>query len=259
MNISKVLMHSIGICSAGIISGCAGNEDQPRPNIIFIMSDDHAFQAISAYGNRLNETPNIDRIANEGAIFQKCFVTNSISAPSRAVILTGKFSHLNGKTDNVGKFNGDQMTFPKYLQQSGYQTAIVGKWHLESDPQGFDYWNILPGQGNYYNPDFIEMGEKKRIEGYATTLTTEFALRWLDNRDKTKPFCLLVQHKAPHRNWLPEEKYLDLYEDMEFAFPENFFDDYSERGSAAMQQEMEITADMQWGHDMKFEQDPYTG
>ncbi len=254
----KTIIKSIGFSTIGVLAACTGSTVKQQPNILFIMSDDHAYQAISAYGHGLNNTPNIDRIAQEGALFNKCFVTNSISAPSRAVILTGKFSHLNGKIDNVLRFNGDQMTFPKYLQKSGYETAIIGKWHLESDPQGFDYWNILPGQGNYYNPDFIEMGVKKRVEGYVTSLTTKFAMDWLNRRDKSKPFCLMLHHKAPHRNWLPEEKYLNLFEDKEFPFPDNFFDDYSGRGTAAHTQEMEIVRDMMWGHDMKFEEYPFS-
>jgi arylsulfatase A-like enzyme len=153
-----------------------------RPNIIFIMSDDHAYQAISAYGHGLNNTPNIDRIANEGAIFNRGFVTNSICAPSRAVMLTGKHSHMNGKVDNIQPFNWDQENFAKSLQKSGYQTALVGKIHLNGLPQGFDYSNLLPGQGQYYNPDFIENGIKKRIPGYVTTITTNIALDWLNNK-----------------------------------------------------------------------------
>ncbi len=255
------LLTIFGICSAGLFPSSSGRAPkQNHPNIIFIMSDDHAFQAISAYGHGLNETPNIDRIAKEGAIFNRGFVTNSICAPSRAVMLTGKFSHLNGKIDNRGPFNWDQQNFAKLLQQNGYQTALIGKIHLEGSAQGFDYWNVLPGQGQYYNPDFIENGVKKRFEGYVTTLTTEFAINWLDKtRDKSKPFCLLYHQKAPHRNWLPEEKYLNLYEDREFPFPENFFDDYQGRGTAAHTQEMGIVNEMRWGHDMKFENDPYTG
>ena len=251
----------LGLCSASILPAFGGQAPkQIRPNIIFIMSDDHAYQAISAYGHGLNETPNIDRIAKEGAIFNKGFVTNSICAPSRAVMLTGKFSHLNGKIDNIKPFNWNQQNFAKILQKDGYQTALVGKIHLEGSPQGFDYWNVLPGQGNYYNPDFIENGVKKQFPGYVTTLTTEFALNWLDKtRDKSKPFCLLYHQKAPHRNWLPEEKYLNLYEDREFPLPKTFFDDYSGRGTAAHTQEMSVAKDMMWGHDMKFENDPYTG
>ena len=169
------------------------------PNILFIMSDDYGYQAISAYNDKLIKTPNLDRLADEGVIFRNSFVTNSICGPSRAVMLTGKHSHINGMPDNSSKFDGSQQTFPKLLQKAGYQTAMVGKWHLKSDPTGFDYWNILPGQGQYYNPDFIEMGEKKRIEGYVTNITTDIALNWLDKRDTEKPFCLLLHHKAPHR------------------------------------------------------------
>jgi arylsulfatase A-like enzyme len=259
MNIK--MMAIMGICSAGLGHESEGQTPvQKRPNILFIMSDDHAYQAISAYGTGLNSTPNIDRIAKEGAIFTKAFVTNSICAPSRAVMLTGKFSHLNGKIDNVGGFNWSQMNFPKLLQQNGYQTALIGKIHLDGIPQGFDYSNVLPGQGDYYNPDFIENGVKKGVPGYVTTLTTQFALDWLDKkRDKSKPFCLLYHQKAPHRNWLPEEKYLNLFEDRDFPFPDNFFDDYSGRGTAAHTQEMGIVKEMMWGHDMKFENDPYTG
>jgi arylsulfatase A-like enzyme len=255
------LLTMLGLCSAGVLPSFGGQvQKQARPNIVFIMSDDHAYQAISAYGHGLNETPNIDRIAREGAIFNKGFVTNSICAPSRAVMLTGKFSHLNGKVDNRLPFNWDQQNFAKILQKNGYQTAMIGKIHLDGAPQGFDYWNVLPGQGQYYNPDFIENGVKKRFPGYVTTLTTEFALNWLDKgRDKSKPFCLLYHQKAPHRNWLPEEKYLNLYEDREFSFPENFFDDFGGRGAAAHKQEMGIVQIMMWGHDMKFENDPYTG
>lgn len=233
---------------------------QNRPNILFIMSDDHGYQAISAYGSGLNSTPNIDRIAKEGAIFTRAFVTNSLCAPSRAVMLTGKFSHMNGKINNVGGFNWDQENFPKILKQNGYQTALIGKIHLNGTPQGFDYWNVLPGQGNYYNPDFIENGVKKKVPGYVTTLTTQFVLDWLDKkRDKSKPFCLLYHQKAPHRNWLPEEKYLNLYEDRVFPLPGNFFDDYSGRGTAAHTQQMEIVKNMMWGSDLKFENDPDTG
>ena len=246
---------------AGFIPECVAKiPDQTRPNIIFIMSDDHGYQAISAYGSGLNSTPNIDRLAKEGAIFSRAFVTNSLCAPSRAVMLTGKYSHINGKVDNEGGFNWNQMSFPKLLQQNGYQTALIGKIHLDGLPQGFDYSNVLPGQGEYYNPDFIENGVRKQVPGYVTTLTTKYALDWLENkRDKSKPFCLLYHQKAPHRNWLPEEKYLNLYEDRDFPFPDNFFDDFTSRGTAAHTQEMGIVKDMMWGHDMKFENDPYTG
>ena len=241
------------------------------PNIVFIMSDDHAYQAISAYGHELNDTPNIDRIANEGALFDKGFVTNSICAPSRAVMLTGKHSFINGKVDNIQDFNWNQDNFAKQLQTAGYQTAMVGKIHLRGLPQGFDYSAVLPGQGHYYNPDFLINGIKKRIEGYVTTITTELSLDWLKNkRDPTKPFLLLYHQKAPHRNWKPEEKYLTLFDDKTFDPPANFFDDYSNRGTAAKTQEMLIAATQEqiavahgngghgrWGHDFKMRTDPY--
>ncbi len=206
-----------------------------RPNIIYIMTDDHGYQAISAYNGKLNQTPNIDRIANEGVMFTHGYVSNSICAPSRAVMLTGKHSHINGHRDNTQVFDGSQVTFPKLLQKAGYQTAMIGKWHLESDPTGFDYWNILPGQGDYYNPDFIEMGKKSRVEGYVTNLITDFSLDWLKNRNQEKPFCLLLHHKAPHRCWMPDTAYLDMYNDVKFPLPENFYDDYEGRQAAAEQ------------------------
>ena len=210
-------------------------QESKRPNIIYIMTDDHGYQAISAYGGGLNQTPNIDRIANEGVLFNRGFVTNSICAPSRAVMLTGKHSHINGHTDNTLVFDGSQVTFPKLLQAAGYQTAMIGKWHLESDPTGFDYWNILPGQGDYYNPDFIEMGKERRVEGYVTNLITDFSINWLENRDKEKPFCLLLHHKAPHRCWMPDTAYLDMYNDVKFPLPKNFYDNYDGRQAAAGQ------------------------
>ena len=220
-------------------------------NIIYIMSDDHSYQTISAYDHRFIETPNIDRIANEGVRFTNSFVANSLSGPSRACLLTGKHSHKNGFTDNTKRFDGSQQTFPKLLQQAGYQTAVVGKWHLTSDPTGFDYWNILTGQGDYYNPYFIDNGEKKQIEGYATNITTDLALDWLDNkRDKNKPFCLLLHHKAPHRTWMPDTCDLDLYEDIVYPVPETFYDKYEGR-IAASEQEMSIIEDMDLVYDLK--------
>ncbi len=228
-------------------------DDSPsRPNILFIMSDDHGYQAVSAYGYGLNHTPNIDRIAAEGAIFTRATVTNSICAPSRAVLLTGKHSFINGKVDNVQPFNWDQPNFPKLLQANGYQTAMIGKIHLDGLPQGFDYSMVLPGQGEYYNPDFLVNGERQHFEGYVTDITTEYALKWLDEmRDKDKPFCLLYHQKAPHRNWKPAEKYLNLFDDKEFEPPATFFDDYSGRGTAAHEQEMKIDGEAMWGHDFK--------
>ncbi|MCK5208570.1 MAG: sulfatase, partial [Cyclobacteriaceae bacterium] len=228
-----------------------------RPNIIYIMSDDHAYQAISAYGYGLNLTPNIDRLADEGAIFTRSCVTNSICAPSRAVLLTGKHSFINGKVDNVQPFNWDQDNFPKLLQANGYQTAMIGKIHLDGLPQGFDFSMVLPGQGAYYNPDFLVNGERKRIEGYCTEIITETALDWLENkRDKEKPFCMLYHQKAPHRNWKPAPKYLTLYDDKTFEPPANYFDDYEGRGTAAHTQEMKIDGHARWGHDFKMIVDP---
>ncbi|MBN2772893.1 MAG: sulfatase, partial [Prolixibacteraceae bacterium] len=212
---------------------------------------------ISAYGYGLNETPNIDRLATEGAIFTRACVTNSLCAPSRAVLLTGKHSFINGKVDNVQPFNWDQDNFPKLLQANGYQTAMIGKIHLDGLPQGFDYSMVLSGQGNYYNPDFLVNGERKRFEGYCTEIITEAALEWLKNkRDPDKPFCMLYHQKAPHRNWKPAPKYLNLYDDKTFELPETFFDDYEGRGTAAKTQEMEINVHAQWGHDFKMITNP---
>jgi arylsulfatase A-like enzyme len=219
------------------------------------MSDDHGEQAISAYGSQLIQTPNIDRIANEGIRFTSSFVTNSLCAPSRAVLLTGKYSHLNRLRDNRDQFDGSQMTFPKLLQKAGYQTGIVGKWHLKTEPTGFDYWKILIGQGEYYNPDFNEMGQKVRETGYVTDVITDFALDFLEHRDPNKPFCLLYHHKAPHRNWMPNAKYMDLYDDRTIPEPETFWDDYKGR-IAAQQQDMRI-AGMYLSMDMKLFEDAY--
>jgi len=245
------------ICSSLVFSGCKDakkevkTEEQKKPNIVFIMSDDHAYQAISAYGYGLNNTPNIDRIAKEGAIFNKGFVTNSICAPSRAVMLTGKHSFVNGKVDNISPFDWDQDNFAKILQKNGYQTAMIGKIHLDGLPQGFNYSNVLPGQGQYYSPDFIENGVKKTYPGYVTQVTTDIALDWLKNkREKDKPFLLLYHQKAPHRTWMPEEKYFNLMDDVTFTPPVNFFDDYEGRPAAA-KHEMGIYEHMDLVYDLK--------
>jgi len=235
---------------------CACNQDHDRPNVIFIMADDHATNAISSYGSQLIETPNIDRLAHEGARFENCFATNAICAPSRAVILTGKFSHVNGVLDNRLAFDGSQQTFPKLFQQAGYTTAMIGKWHLKSDPTGFDYWNILPGQGYYYNPDFIELGEKKQINGYVTDIITDICLEWLDKRDKTKPFLLMYHHKAPHRSWMPgPDHYYSFYDDT-IPEPATLFDTYSTRSDAAREQEMTIATHMFPAFDLKLPVNP---
>lgn len=221
------------------------------PNIIFIMSDDHGDQAISAYNDELIHTPNIDRIASEGAIFNNSFVTNSICAPSRAVMLTGKHSFVNGKVDNVQPFDWGQEMFPKLLQENGYQTALVGKIHLDGKPQGFDYSAVLPGQGRYYNPDFIIDGKKQQIHGHVTEITTQLALDWLEDREKNKPFLLLYHQKAPHREWLPMPRHFKAFINKEFPLPETLFDDYKGRGTAAKTAEMNILEDMNWAGDSK--------
>ncbi len=212
-----------------------------RPNILFIFADDHAYQAIGAYGSAINTTPNIDRLAQEGMLFRNCLVTNSICGPCRAVILTGKHSHLNGFRRNGQRFDGAQQTFPKLLQQAGYQTAVVGKWHLGSSPTGFDYWKILVGQGPYYNPPMIDNGERKEHEGYTTNIITDEALAWLRaGRDPNKPFMLMLQHKAPHRNWQPGPDHLNMYDDVSIPEPSTLFDDYATRGTPAHTQDMSI-------------------
>jgi N-acetylglucosamine-6-sulfatase len=229
------------------------------PNIVFIFSDDHALQAIGAYGSKINQTPNLDRIAKEGAVFRNSFCANSICGPSRACILTGKHSHLNGFLHNGNQFDGTQMTFPKLLQQAGYQTAIIGKWHLVTDPTGFDHWEVLPGQGSYYNPDFIQSdGSRKRYEGYCTDIVTERSLTWLkQQRDPDKPFILMTQHKAPHRNWAPAPRHFALYRDVDVPEPETLFDDYSGRSELLKQNEMSIKGHFHWSHDMKFHGENY--
>ncbi|MCG2460181.1 sulfatase [Flavobacteriaceae bacterium F89] len=249
---TALLVLLVTFTSINASTAQTGNKKSNRPNILYIMSDDHGYQAVSAYGHQgLNKTPNIDRIAHNGAIFSRAFVTNSLCAPSRAVMLTGKHSFVNGKVDNVQKFNWDQESFPKLLRKNGYQTALIGKIHLDGLPQGFDYSAVLPGQGDYYNPDFIVNGEKKQIHGYVTEITTDLALDWLKNRDMDKPFCLLYHQKAPHREWLPAPKYYKQYTKMKFREPETLFDDYSGRGTAAKTAEMNILKNMNWSGDSK--------
>lgn len=222
-----------------------------RPNILFIMSDDHAYQAIGAYGSKVNKTPHIDRLAKEGMRFDRAFVTNSICGPCRAVILTGKYSHLNGFTRNSGAFDGSQQTVAKLLQKEGYQTAIIGKWHLVSDPTGFDHWEVLIDQGPYYNPPMKSAAGITKREGYTTEIITDLTLKYLkEQRDPEKPFFLMYHHKAPHRNWQPGPKYLDHYKDVKIPEPETLFDDYSGRGFAAKDQQMTV-ADHLSPHDLK--------
>lgn len=246
-----------------------------RPNIIFIMADDHAAQAISAFGHpisKLAPTPNIDRIANEGVIFNNNFCTNSICGPSRAVILTGKHSHINGFRMNGERFDESQQTFPKLLKKAGYNTAMIGKWHLHGYPEGFDYWNILNDQGNYYNPQFIKIKDtvhidKKHIDttahwtvklpdttvvkGYATDLITDYAINYIDSiKNDNKPFMIMVHHKAPHRNWMPALRHLNLYDSVQFPLPDTYFTSH-EGSTASKEQQQTIYKDMYEGHDLK--------
>lgn len=223
-----------------------------KPNIVIIISDDHAFQAISAYGNKLVKTPNIDRIAQKGVRLDKAYVTNSICGPSRAVILTGKCSHKNGFKDNeTSKFDHSQDNFAKHLQTGGYQTAWIGKIHLAGKPEGFNFFNLLPDQGSYYNPEFIGMdGKSIKKEGYVTNLIEDISEEWLDSRDSTKPFCLVVGHKATHRTWLPDTVDFGRYDSLTFPIPANFYDQYKTRSAAAVQ-DMSIDKTMQMAYDLK--------
>jgi arylsulfatase A-like enzyme len=224
-----------------IVPSAAMAEEKPQPNILFIFCDDLTCQAISAYGEqrRLLETPHIDRLARQGMRFDRCLVTNSICGPSRATILTGKYSHRNGFYNNTNcRFDGSQQTFPKLLRAAGYATAIVGKWHLVSDPTGFDHWEILPGQGVYYNPPMIKNGEPVKHAGYTTDIITDLSIEWLRSRDKSKPFLLLSQHKAPHREWAPALRHLGWDNDRKHAEPETLFDDYAGRSKAIRDHDM---------------------
>jgi arylsulfatase A-like enzyme len=224
----------------------------PRPNILFIMSDDHASHAMSCYDSRINRTPNLDRIAQGGMRFDNCFCTNSICTPSRATILTGTYNHVNGVTTLSTPMDNRLLTFPKLLHETGYQTAIFGKWHLgigpDHCPTGFDDWAVLPGQGLYHNPDFISKGPaggtRRTVRGYVTDIITDMCLEWLEGRDKTRPFCLLCHHKAPHRAWEPDEKHAHLYLNEQIPEPETLFDDYADRASAAKAAEMRVGVHM---------------
>ena len=245
-NMKKILIITFII----LLNSCT-NQDK-RPNILFIMSDDHAYQAVSAYSDKLINTPNIDRIADEGILFTNACVTNSICAPSRATILTGKFSHLNGKIDNHAKFDTTQVTFPQLFKKAGYQTAMFGKLHFGNNPKGVDDFLILPGQGHYINPRFLGKKSDTVITGYVTDIITDLTLDWFKNKmDKEKPFMMMYLHKAPHRAWWPSpEKFAEFYE-KRFPEPETLFDDYSNRGTAAKTAEMNLLTHMQYMHDSK--------
>jgi len=219
-------------CMEGLNLSGKGSQ---QPNILFIMSDDHAAQAISCYGMWLSgvaKTPNIDRIAKEGMRLDNCFCTNSICTPSRATFLTGKYSHKNGCRTLSDRFDGSQQTFPKLLQRGGYYTGMIGKWHLKTEPTGFDYWNVLPGQGDYFDPKMSEMGDKKQYKGYVTDIITDLALEFLENRPKDRPFCLCYHHKAPHDMWEYDKKHAHLYKNIDIPEPDNLFDDYRNRSRA---------------------------
>jgi arylsulfatase A-like enzyme len=225
---------------------------QQKPNIIYIMSDDHDADAISAYNKNFISTPNIDRLAKEGMLFKNAFVGNSICGPARATLLTGQHSHKNGMKDNRTRFDSSKITLPKLLNPAGYQSAIVGKWHLVSYPTGFDYWKVLPGQGLYYDPRMINMkGDTTVIKGYATDVITDEALNWLDSRDKQKPFLLLIHHKAPHRNFVPKLKWLEVFSRKIFPEPPTLYADMKQHGKAWQIQKMSILYDMTLGTDLK--------
>lgn len=237
----------------------SGRGADNRPNILFIMADDHAWQAVSAYGEsrHLIQTPNIDRLAREGLRFDRCLVPNSLCGPSRASIITGAYSHINGFYNNSNcRFDGSQTTFPKLLQNAGYQTGMIGKWHLETDPTGFDHWEILPGQGVYYNPTMIRDGQRLQHPGYVTDIITDLSLDWLKQRDPSKPFMLLCWHKAPHRIWEPALRDLDFDHDRSYPLPDSLFDDYSGRGLAEKDQDMTIARTMQLNADCKLTDPP---
>lgn len=250
---------SLKLILFSLLLGCnlfAFSQRPERPNIVVILTDDHAVSAIGAYGSKYGATPNLDRLAKEGALFNRAFVVNSICGPSRAVLLTGKYSHTNGMRDNRDTFDASQDVFPARLKKSGFQTAWIGKWHLVSYPQGFDFWKILPGQGQYYNPDMISMkGDTSRIDGYATDVITDMTIDWLDKRDESKPFFVVVGEKAPHRTWMPDTADLGKFDHIRFPLPKNFYDRYENRIAAEMQ-DMSIEKTMKLGYDLKMKSDP---
>lgn len=246
--------------TAGLAIPLAAAAQTERPNIVWIFSDDHAVQAIGAYGGRFepyNLTPNIDRIGREGMVFDRAYVANSICAPSRATLLTGKHSHMNGKYTNLEPFDHNQQQFQKILQKSGYQTAMIGKIHLSGRLQGFDYWEVLPDQGVYENPTFVTEAGETQYQGHSTDIITDRALNWLNARDEKKePFMLMVHYKAPHRRWIPAERFRKQFEGKTFPEPENLLDDYSGRGTAAHRQEMTIRDVMGLDYDLKISKRP---
>ncbi len=240
-------MQTAALAGTGtLLSRCGSYEPVQRPNIIFIMTDDQTVDQMSCYGNPILRTPNMDRLANEGSRFTNCFCTNSICAPSRASVLTGCYSSLNEitgnseKKDEIERLNPDIPTFPELLQQAGYYTALIGKYHIQQDPIGFDEWRILPGQGLYFDPDFIENGVQTKSEGYVTDVITYKTLEFLERTDPSQPFCLVYQHKAPHRPFKPAPRHANLFNTIEFPYPETFNDDYATRRVAKLAQDMKL-------------------
>ncbi|MFO0014681.1 MAG: sulfatase [Planctomycetota bacterium] len=242
---NKTLRRSCILWSVfSILSCCASAvRGDDRPNILFIFSDDHAQHAISAYGSKVNQTPHLDRLAREGARFLRSFVTNSICTPSRATLLTGQYSHQNG-VPVFNRFDGQRDHVAKRLQGGGYHTGMIGKWHLGSDPTGFDRWVVLPGQGEYWNPRFLVPGSQLTIEGHCTAITTQLGLEFLETRPKDRPFFLMLHHKAPHRGWEPETKHREMFRNRTFPEPATLFDDYATRPAALPENEQTIARDL---------------
>ncbi|HTM48233.1 MAG TPA: sulfatase [Bryobacteraceae bacterium] len=236
--------QSLKAVAGAALASSACSRPKSRPNILYIMTDDHVPGAMSCYGNRILQTPSLDRLANEGFRFNNCFVTNSLCAPGRASVLTGCLSnihHIYGNSegrDAIEKMTPGIPTYPKLLQQAGYRTALIGKWHLSDDPAGFDYWNVLPGQGLYFDPEFIEMGARRKYPGYVTDVTTEMALKFLKEAGREKPWCLVYQHKAPHRPFKPAPRHAGMFSDIELPYPETFDDNYDTRRLAKEAEDM---------------------
>src|SRR5512137_2975546 len=225
-----------------VIPAVAAGVDS-RPNILFIMSDDHAAHAISAYGSRVNQTPHLDRLAAAGVRFENCFAVNSICTPSRATILTGKYSHVNG-VPVFNRFDGSQPTVAKYLQGAGYYTGMFGKWHLGSDPTGFDDWVILPGQGVYFDPAFLDRNGRRVIKGYVSDIITDLSIDFLKRRPRDKPFFLMCHHKAPHRSWEPDEKHRAMFAGKHIPEPGTLRDDYATRTDAIRECRQKVFDDL---------------
>jgi arylsulfatase A-like enzyme len=259
----REFLKSLSLLPIGLSGAASANSETKQPNILFLFSDDHSLQTLGAYDSRMqdfikkhNITPNIDSIADQGVLFANSFVANSICGPSRACILTGKHSHINGFKANGDSFNPDQWNVAKELQKANYQTAVIGKWHLGTLPTGFDDYKVLPGQGMYYNPDFIAKGSEKHVrkEGYCSDVIGDMTLEWLNNRDKSKPFFLCSWHKAPHRTWFPHPRHFNLLDGVDVPEPENLFDNYAGRTSSAREQEMTIRDNINIATDVKVTQ-----